>query len=234
MNRYNSHTPLFSMYRCAQCVPTSDCTHSLIPHLWIKVKLIVCQKNCVHPSRATSLAMHGTLSTSSSSFSSMSVLQKLRTSRNPCADSQEPRGDGYTDPELRTGYEPKKRIVDNQIIYEQEDKTCTEDNQITEIEGHVKSFSYNQSLFSSKALLHLKKQTWTTNQFVLLVSPRHLPEQEASAERSQVCHSEREGLMSSSSQGLNFICTRRPVALFSHQSQLNQDAFSERRNLLMF
>ena len=95
------------------------------------------------------LVMHGTLSTSSSSFSSMSVLQRLRTSRNPCADSQEPRGDGYTDPEPRTGYEPKKRIVDNQIIYEQEDKTCTEDNQITEIEGHVKSFSYNQSLLSS-------------------------------------------------------------------------------------
>ena len=41
--------------------------------------------------------------------------------------------------------------------------------------------------------------------------------------------------MSSSSQGLNFIGTGRPVALnFSHQSQLNQDAFSERRNLLMF
>ena len=158
------------MYRCAQCVPTSDCTHSWY-HIcvWLKVKLIVSfkKKKSVHPSRAMSLAMHGALSTSSSSFSSMSVLQKLRTSRNPCADSQEPRGDGYTDPEPRTGYEPKKRIVDNQIIYEQEDKTCTEDNQITEIEGHVKSFSYNQSLFSSKALLHLKKQTWTTNQFVL-------------------------------------------------------------------
>ena len=40
--------------------------------------------------------------------------------------------------------------------------------------------------------------------------------------------------MSSSSQGLNFIGTGRPVALFSHQSQLIQDAFSERRNLLMF
>ena len=68
----------------------------------------------------------------------------------------------------------------------------------------------------------------------LLASPRHLPEQDASAERSQVCHSEKEGLMSSSSQGLNVIGTGRPVALFSHQSQLNQDAFSERRNLLMF
>ena len=34
--------------------------------------------------------------------------------------------------------------------------------------------------------------------------------------------------MSSSSQGLNFIGTGEPVALFSHQSRMNQDAFSER------
>ena len=34
--------------------------------------------------------------------------------------------------------------------------------------------------------------------------------------------------MSSSSQSLNFTGTGEPVALFSHQSRLNQDAFSER------
>ena len=34
--------------------------------------------------------------------------------------------------------------------------------------------------------------------------------------------------MSNSSQGLNFIGTRRTVALFSHQRRLSQDAFSER------
>ena len=34
--------------------------------------------------------------------------------------------------------------------------------------------------------------------------------------------------MSSSSQGLNFIGTEEPFALFSHQSRLNQDALSER------
>ena len=37
----------------------------------------------------------------------------------------------------------------------------------------------------------------------LLASPRYLPERDASAERSQIYHSEREGLMSSSSQSLN-------------------------------
>ena len=56
--------------------------------------------------------------------------------------------DGYTDPEPLTGYEPN-RIVDKPIINEQEDITCTEDNHITEIEGHVKSFSCIQSLLSS-------------------------------------------------------------------------------------
>ena len=34
--------------------------------------------------------------------------------------------------------------------------------------------------------------------------------------------------MSSSSQFLNFIGTGEPVELFSHQSTLNQDAFSEK------
>ena len=51
----------------------------------------------------------------------------------------------------------------------------------------------------------------------LLASPRYLPEREASAERSQVHHSERDSLMSSSSQGLKFIGTGELVALFSHR-----------------
>ena len=62
----------------------------------------------------------------------------------------------------------------------------------------------------------------------LLASPRYLTERVASAERSQVYHFEREGLMSSSSQSLNFISTGQFVALFSHQSRLNQDIFSKR------
>ena len=41
--------------------------------------------------------------------------------------------------------------------------------------------------------------------------------------------------MSSSSQSLNFFGTGKRVALFSHQSKLNQDAFSEQESdLLMF
>ena len=44
-------------------------------------------------------------------------------------------------------------------------------------------------------------------------------EREASAERSQIYHSDREGLMSSSSQSLNFISTGKLVAWLSHQSR---------------
>ena len=61
---------------------------------------------------------------------------------------------------------------------------------------------------------------------LLLYSPRFLQEREAIAERSQVFHSERENLMSSSSQDL--ISTGKFVALFSGKNRLNQDTFSER------
>ena len=60
----------------------------------------------------------------------------------------------------------------------------------------------------------------------LLASPLYLQEREASAERSQVYHSERENLMSSSSQDPT--STGKPVALFSSQNRLNQDTVSDR------
>ena len=97
-------------------------------------------------------------------------------------------------------------------IIKQEDITCTEDNQITEIEGHVKSLSYNQSLLSSipdsSSIATPQEADLDDEQIrALLASPRYLLEREASAERSQVYRTEREALMSRSSQGLNFIGT---------------------------
>ena len=65
----------------------------------------------------------------------------------------------------------------------------------------------------------------------LLASPLYLQEREANAVRSQVYHSEREHLMSSSSQ--DPISTGKPVAVFSSQSRLNQDTFPRETNLLM-
>ena len=63
----------------------------------------------------------------------------------------------------------------------------------------------------------------------LLASPLYLQEREANAERSQEEHSERENLMSSSSQ--DPISTGKPVALFSSKSRLNQETFSDREDL---
>ena len=64
----------------------------------------------------------------------------------------------------------------------------------------------------------------------LLASPLYLQEREANAERSQVYHSERENLMSSSSQ--DPISTGKPVALFSSKKWLNQELFSDREDFL--
>ena len=63
---------------------------------------------------------------------------------------------------------------------------------------------------------------------VLLASSLSLQEREANAKRSQVCHSEREHLMSSSSQ--DPISTGKLVALFSSKNGLNQEAFSDRKD----
>ena len=110
--------------------------------------------------------------------------------------------------------------------------TCTEDDHITEIEDYVEALSYNQSFLSSNQ--DSAESTATPQEAdlddepirALLASPRYPPERDASAERSQIYHSERENLMSRSSQ--DPISRGKPVTLFSRQSRLNQDAFSER------
>ena len=47
-----------------------------------------------------------------------------------------------------TGYKTN-RIVDNQIVDNQENMHFTEDDQITELEDRVKTLSYNQSFLPS-------------------------------------------------------------------------------------
>ena len=70
--------------------------------------------------------------------------------------------------------------------------TCTEDDQITEIEDHVKALSHNQSFLSStqdsaESIATPQEADFDDEQIrALLASPRYLPEEEASAERSQV------------------------------------------------
>ena len=112
-----------------------------------------------------SLAPHRTRSTSSSTFSCVPGLQRLLTSRNPCADPRERGGGGYTCPEPLTGDEPN-RIVHNQIIIEQEDITWTEDRVMPKLCPTTSHCCLLLKILL-KALLRLKKQSWTTNKFVL-------------------------------------------------------------------
>ena len=132
------------------------------------------------------------------------------TSRIHCADSRDVGGDGFTDPELRTSYEPK-RSVDNTTVTGQEIEHSTEESGIPDIEDKGKELicdpfplPYNQSLLSSTydsaesiATPLLESDLDDEQIRALLALPRYLPEREASAERSQIYYSEREGLMSS-------------------------------------
>ena len=80
-----------------------------------------------------------------------------------------------------------------------------------------------------RAVQRLMRQTWTTNKIgALLASPLYLQEREANADRSQVYHSVRENLMSSSSQDSK--STGKPVVLFSSRNRSNQEMSFDRAN----
>ena len=121
----------------------------------------------------------------------------------------------------------------NWIVDDYENMHFTEDGQITELEDRVKFLSY-QSITAStydsaeSIATPLEADLDDEQRRTLLASPLYLQERGASAERSQVYHSFRENLMSSSSQDPRLGGTRKPVAVFSNQSNLNQDTFSDR------
>ena len=99
--------------------------------------------------------------------------------------------------------------------------------QFTENEDRVKSLSCNQSFLSStqdstESIATPHEADFEDEQIrALLASPRYLPQREASAERSHFYHSERESLMSSSSQDPKPVGTGKPLAVFSSQNSLN-------------
>ena len=126
-------------------------------------------------------------------------------------------------------------VVDgiNTIVTEQEGAQSTEESQVPEFEEKF-SLPYNQSLLSStqdsmESIAVPQEAALDDEQIrILLASPRYLLERQASAERSQVNHFGREGLMSSSSQSLNFFGTGKPVAWLSLQKRMRQDDSSKR------
>ena len=139
------------------------------------------------PSTLTSFSL---LSTSPSLADSGS---RLITSGTHFADLRGLGGDGFTDPELRTGREPNM-TVDNAIVTEQETEHSTEESQIPEIEDKF-SLPYNQSFLSSTQVsienLAMPQEADLDDEQrrALLASPRYMPEREASAERSQIYQS---------------------------------------------
>ena len=149
------------------------------------LKIVIPSLVSRHVSRpAPSIVSSISLSSTSPSFTGSR--SRVITSRIHCADSRGFGGDGFTNPEPRTGYEPK-RTFDNPIVTEQEIEHSTEESQIPEIDDKSKevihdpfSLPYNQSIvvfdsrFFLEALRRLKKQTWTTNKFrALQASPRY-------------------------------------------------------------
>ena len=126
-----------------------------------------------------------------------------------------------------TGYETH-RIVDDY-----ENMHFTDDDQITELEDRVEFLTYHQSITAST---HDSAESIATSPEAdlddeqlrtLVASPLYLQERGASAGRSQVYHSERENLMSSSSQDPTSGGTGKLVAVFSSQSMLNLDTFPD-------
>ena len=94
----------------------------------------------------------------------------------------------------------------------------------------VKPLSFHQSItastyISAESIATLPPESYLDDVQLraLLVSPLYLQEREASVERSQVYHSERQNLMSISSQDPT--STGKLVAVFSNQNKLNQDTF---------
>ena len=99
---------------------------------------------------------------------------------------------------MLSGYEPK------QLAENQDHRHFTGDKQLTEHEDlRVKPWSFHQQITAStydsaESIATPSPESDLDDEQLraLLASPPHLQEREASAERSQVDHSERENLMS--------------------------------------
>ena len=115
-------------------------------------------------------------------------------------------------------------------------RTCTSPKTIRSLNSRVVSSLcpttsrfYFQPMAQRKASRRHRNRTSMTNKFVLcwLHHGIHWSEKQVRNDH-KVYHSEREGLMSSSSQDPTVGGTGKPVAVFSSQSRSNQDTLSDR------
>ena len=237
--RFVNRTLCYTACTHVNTVHTAHCTDWLHAHAWLKVELCALK---------TFLSFHllframghdldstpSTLTFFCCSYFSFTHLLRLKVDHvwSILRQFTRPGGEGFMDPQPRTGYEPN-RTVGNPIVTEQEIEHSTEESQIQEIEDKF-SFPYNQSLLSStqdsieRSAMPQEADLDDEQIRALLASPRCLPEREASAERSQIYHSETEGccqvhlkVWTSKAQGDLLYCVY-------IRKDLSQDAFSER------
>ena len=130
---------------------------------------------------------------------------------------------------------PHFTCYENRLAQDGDYRHFTGDGQFTEHEDlRVRPLSFHQSIMgstydSAESIARSPESDLDDKQLrALLASPLYLQEREASAERSQVFYSERENLMSSSSQ--DPISTGKPVASISSQNRLNPETFSDRED----
>ena len=121
---------------------------------------------------------------------------------------------------------PSQHLAENKYLTE--DKHFAEDQDIAERgDLRVKPLCFHRP---HTILLRALRRPLPESDFddeqlrALLASPPYMQEREANADRSQVYHSAREILMSSSSQDPT--STGKPVAVFSTKNRLNQEMFS--------
>ena len=149
---------------------------------------------------------------------------------NFCQDQRPQQSDVLTELLYFAGREP------NLFVEDRDYRHFTGDGQSIENEDlRVRLLFFHLSMIAStydsaESIATPLESDFEEEQFrALLYSPRYLQEREAIAERSQVFHSERAKLISSSSQ--DPLSTWKFVALFSSENRLNQDTFSEREEI---
>ena len=229
VERHTYRAPHFFMHsRCA--VLLQSCCQSVAP-AWLKPRSTLSafrpKTFTPHPCRAMSYTFQK-LTPRTGPPSSLFPESVFLQSEQPCGDQRPQHSGALTEIPPLTGYEP------NWTAEDQDYRHFTEDKQFTELEDRAKSLSHNQSIKASTYESAESIETHPESDFddeqirALLASTLYLQERGASAERSQVYHSERENLMSSSS--LDPTSTGKHVALFSSKNRLNQDTFSDRED----
>ena len=164
------NTLLHCMYRREHCVHTVHCTGWLHAHAWLKVEL--CSKKNILSFHLLFRAMAHDLDSTPSTVTSFLLFSfthrfRLKVDHVWCTLRQftRPGGEGFMDPQPRTGYEPNRSSLSKRLNTPQKRVRF----QKLRISSLYRTTSHCCLLLKIllEGVLCLKKQTWTTNKFVL-------------------------------------------------------------------